>query len=242
MQYSFLSEMFGGFSSEEEDEGKRPPPPVPPASLPPDQTLSLVNPVAPNVLPAESPSPNCSAIIPPSSIPLETDPAIPETSPSDSTKARGGFRLGAGRSKTPLPAGCEVFLTESGTENFVCGCEKCFADKRSLLRHYQSCTNNQPTFRPPCKKRKFDSSVEFQAEVEVEHDHDTQEVHGETITTACFREDPDGAKLLQCKLILYFQFLANDALFPPPRAQNESSIQNALFSPLAISCKLPNWL
>ena len=196
--------MFGGFSSGEEDEGSRPPPPVPPASLPPVQTLSL----APNiVLPADSQIPNSSVVIlpilPSAILPLQCDQAIPETFPPDSTKGKGGFRAGAGRSRASLPLGCVVFLTDSGAENFICGCEKSFADKRSLLRHYQSCATNQdqPPLQQPCKKRKLDINVESEAEVDVEHEHDTQ-VHGDTITTACFNEDAEGAKLLQCKLNL----------------------------------------
>ena len=176
---------FDGFSSEEEGEVTRPPSPVTPA---------------PNlVLPAESQKPESSVFLLP--ITLETDPAVPETSSGGLTKAWGGVR-GGGRPKTPLPVGCQVFVTESGAENFVCSCEKTYTEKKSLLRHYLSCSTNkdrftfQPTLQPPCKKRKFDSSTEPEAEFEL--DQESQD----TITTAYFNEDTDGARLLQCELIL----------------------------------------
>ena len=116
----------------------------------------------------------------------------PETSPSSVTDGRGGDR-GGGRIPLHLPLGCEVFLTESGTENYICCCQKKFTEKKNLLRHYQACTSNKerstsPTVQPGFKRRRSETGAESGKSVE-----------GDTVDTAHFNEDPEGTKLMQCK-------------------------------------------
>ena len=118
-----------------------------------------------------------------------TGTQMPKTTSSGKADGRGGDR-GGGRIQLLLPEGCEFFLTESGTENYICCCQKRFTEKRNLLRHYQDCANrerstSQPAVQPGFKRRRSETSAES--------------VDGDTVTTAHFNEDPEGARLMQCK-------------------------------------------
>jgi len=92
---------------------------------------------------------------------VSPDTVMPMTAP----RGRGGDR-GGGRSKLLLPFGCEVFLTESGIENFICSCQTTFTEKKNLLRHHQICDSNkemsttQPTL-PGCKRRRSGTTAEY---------------------------------------------------------------------------------
>ena len=201
---------FGGFSSEEEEEGEVPKtiPSDPPVPVPPDQTQEnpLFLPLATkDATPTKFSSPNQSLCLPdpavqPVTLPTTSLP-VPECLTQHSQGTRGGDR-GGGRSQLCLPLGCEVVLTESGAENYICCCKKSFTEKKNLLRHHQACLSNkerpasQPV-QPGCKRRRPETGAESAKSESTEPDD--YQVHGDTVTKAHFNEDLEGTKLMQCK-------------------------------------------
>ena len=134
-------------------------------------------------------------------------PPIPPTTPipsskrgvSGTTQARGGNR-GGGRTPSSLPAGCTFVWTETGDARYTCSCQSVYTEKKSLLRHKETCNNNLDgsSYQASCKRRKLDVSDNSESN----NNETTNDVQNDDeANKVSFNEDPEGQSLLHCKYI-----------------------------------------